>query len=501
MEGNDNNTVLEEATLLEIPFFKSSRFKMIMFGAILLIYGIVFSIQFARISTQFSNNMRDAVELQTNYFNGYAAFAPMHLNLNNYLNLYSEDYLASYESSKEELSDFIELLEDNDFGVYSNDLARMCEEYIAAADNAIEYRGVSDEEQMVEYYREADHIKDLISIFNSYSATEIEGFINEELVLLNDSMVYNLQVTIVILAIATVLIIAAASLFVYYFLSPIYSLTTLVRKVSTHSWEIKQIPDARKDEMGLLIRTFYEMLNKNRNQFDELLKKQRLEMDLQEQREKTIRSESLLAKSELKAFQSQINSHFLFNTLNTISRLAYIEDAPRVQNATNLVAQYLRTILNQFNSVVTLSEEFSNVENYIEIQRLRFGNRIQFEGAMDIDFEWFELPSMTIQPLMENAFRHGISERKFGYIKYAAEKEGDSIIIYVWDDGKGIPDEQQEILLNFLQNDDLSENVPECIGLLNVYRRLNLCYPNKVTPVIESEYNKFTKIGFKIEYN
>ncbi len=499
MEGYYNHTIFEKSDAIKIPFFHSSRFKLVMFGTVLFAYGILFAILFCRISLHVSDDMQDAASIQTQYYTGYSALAPLHLNLNNYLNLYTEEYLERYEENKETFLSFIELLKSDDFGVYSHDLARMCEKYIISADEAIAFREQSDTSSMLSAYERSDRIQELISMFSAYSIREIEAAVNSKFSSLNHHMMVQLRNTMTAMFLATIVLIAAAACFVHYFLSPLYRLTALIKRVSTESWEIQSPCDARKDEMGLLICAFYEMLNKLRRQFDQLLQKQQLEKELQLEHEKAIRQEALLAKSELKVFQSQINSHFLFNTLNIISRLAYLEEAPKVQNASNLLAQFLRTALNQFNRVVTLTEEFSNIENYLEIQKLRFGNRIQFEGDMDTDFEWFKIPSMTMQPLVENAFLHGIAEKKSGYIKYAAQKENHSIFLYVWDDGKGMTEEHRVKLLAYLKDHVANGEIGDCIGLINVYRRLNLCYPGKVSPVIESELNQFTKIGFLIE--
>lgn len=499
MERHDNNSVLEESKSTGISFFQSAHFKLLIFGAILLIYGIIFSILFASNTMYSSSSMQNIISLQTDYYAGYATLSPMHLNLSNYMNLHNEDYFNRYEKSKGELFYFIELLASADLDVYSHDLAQLCEKYIQAADQAIIYSKQSNSELMETYFNEAERIKTLITLFSPYTNSEINGIISGNLTKLNTGMFEQLRYTIALFALTTILIIIAAAMFVRYFISPMKGLTSLVQNISIEQWEIQPPPNAPMDEAGLLIRFFYKMLNVSRGQYDQLLHKQQLERDLQNERERSIRSEALLAKSQLQVFQSQINSHFLFNTLNILSRLAYIEHAPRVQNATNLLAKFLRTTLNQFDQVIPLSDEFDNVENYIDIQKLRFGERIQFESEMDIDLEWFEIPAMTIQPLVENAFRHGLSEKKSGFIKYAAQKVGSSMEIYSWDDGKGISDERQREIMELFQSDDINMTGKDCIGLYNVYSRLNLCYPNKVVPKIESKLGIYTKIGFIID--
>ena len=497
MERHDDYTILDESNKVDILFLQSARFKLLLFGTLLLVYGIVFSVLFARISIASSNSMQAVISEQMGCYAGQASLDTMQLNFENYLNLNNEDYLNRYEESKSELLRYIELLKNKNFSVYSHDLARVCEKYIQTTDFTISCRWVSSVDLLENAYKDSVRTRGLISIFSVYSVSEIESITNARLFALHNDLFFQLQITIVILSAVTLLIIVVATLFVRRFLSPLHRLTGLVRSVSVEPWEIQTPPISSKDEMGLLVHAFYEMLNKSRRQYDHLLLKQQLEKELQEERERGVRAEALLAKSQLQVFQSQINSHFLFNTLNTVSRLAYIEQAPRTQDATNLVSQFLRVTLNQFNRIIPLAEEFENVENYIKIQKLRFGERIRYEGAMEVELEWFELPVMTIQPLVENALRHGLSGKDSGFIKYAAEKEENSVLIYVWDDGQGVSSQRQNEILRCLHEDD-ERKVLDCIGLLNVYRRLKLCYPGKVMPVIESLPNAFSKFGFRI---
>lgn len=498
MERNDDYTIFENAERVKITFFYSSRFKLLMFGMILLIYGIIFSVLFARTTIKLSHDMRDTASLQSDYYSGYSSLPPAHLNLRNYLNFSSGEYLERYRMTKEEILDFIFLLERENSDVYSYDLGRLCRKYLQEAENTIQYHEQGNIEEMLTSFEKSERIQKLISVFSSYSLKGMEEQVSTRLAEQNDAMLIHLRNIIFALLAVTVLIISLAALFVRYFLAPLYDLTSVVRRFSPETWIVKETPHTRRDEMGLLIFAFYEMMNKIRRQFEELLHKQQLETELQKEREKSIQTEALLAKSELKTFQSQINSHFLFNTMNTISKLAYMENAPGVQNAVNLLAQFLRNILNQFNRVVTLSEEFNNIENYIEIQKLRFGERIQFEADMDVDLEWVQLPAMILQPLVENAFQHGVSSKKQGFIKCAAEKEGDEVLLYVWDDGAGIGEERCKELMKNLLEESINGNPGQCIGLANVYRRLSLCCPGKVIPILEGEEGVFAKIGFRI---
>ncbi|MCD8023854.1 MAG: histidine kinase, partial [Lachnospiraceae bacterium] len=163
-----------------------------------------------------------------------------------------------------------------------------------------------------------------------------------------------------------------------------------------------------------------------------------------------------------------------------------------------LLAQYLRTVLDQFNRVVTLTEEFESIQTYVEIQKLRFGDHILFESELDMDLEWFKVPAMTIQPLVENAFQHGVRNEKRGYIRCVAEKDGEDVLLYVWDDGVGLTEEKRTQLLQSLSEGDMNENPEKNIGLSNVWRRLNLYYPGRVTPFIRGAENEYSQMGFRL---
>ncbi len=499
MERNDNYAIFENNEDIKLSFLHSFAFKLVLMGVILLIYGVLFCALFAGESLSRSNAMQAISDRQRDWYNGYSALTAVQMNLNNYLNAPSEEYREEMQETLHEIDAFTDLLTDEEAGIYAGELARLCGKYMEAIDETVASHDLGDSEQMLTSFESATKIQSLISDFSFYSMMEMEDQLAAGFASQNALLLTHLRNDALAMMIVTILIVAIAVLLFRCFLKPLYQLIALIRVTSTDTWTVQQPPDTRKDEIGLLIHAFYEMMNKICLQFDELNRKHQLEADLQKEHEKAIQAEALLAKSELKTFQSQINTHFLFNTINVISRLAYMEHASRVQNAIQLLAQFLRNVLDQFNETVTLGEEFENIENYVAIQNLRFGDRIQFESDLDFELEWFQLPSMTLQPLVENAYQHGVSNKKQGFIRCAAEQEGKDVLLYVWDDGAGLDREECAQLMKHLTEDSLEGNPEQCIGLVNVYRRLSLCYPGKVEPILEGEKGKFAKIGFRIK--
>lgn len=498
MERYDDHSIFEKSDTMKISVMKSLRFKMLLSVLIILLFCGIMAASFTNMNHNLLNEMQRLTSMQADYYSGYGVLEPLHQNLNSYLKLNSEEYLEYYEQCQEEFTMFIERLSSEDWGPYAVDMTFLCEKYIMAADRAVQAVQKNETDEMVEAVTEASHIKELISSLSMYTSRDIGNMVNDSFAELNGSSKIQLRTISVFLMVGVFAVMVCVFWFIRRLFTPLGKLIALVQKVSMRSWEIQPLPERIRDEMELLNFTFYLMMNENSKQFSELLQKRKLEKELQKEREQRLKSEALAARSELKAYQSQINSHFLFNTLNCILHIAEVENAPQVVEALGKLSRFLRNILSQFNSTITLTEEFSNIENYINIQKIRFRDRIQVEESLDMDLEWFYIPAMTLQPLIENAFSHGLAQRKNGFIKYAAEKYDHYIFLYVWDDGSGIAAQRQREILDCLYIQNIDQMLHENIGYQNVFRRLDLLYPGCVVPFLDSQEGAYTKIGFKI---
>ncbi|WMM24841.1 sensor histidine kinase [Tissierella sp. MB52-C2] len=192
----------------------------------------------------------------------------------------------------------------------------------------------------------------------------------------------------------------------------------------------------------------------------------------------------LLARSELKALQSQINPHFLFNAINTIVSLTRTQP----DNARRLLihlGNYFRTNLQQEVDVVDLYKEIEHINSYVEIEKARFGDKLDiiYNIPEDIDCK---LPPLLLQPLVENAIKHGVLGKiEGGKVEIIAKDHGSEIKLIVKDNGIGISKEE----LGHLFDEDFHR---ESIGLRNVNERLKNKYGLKYGLKIESELNKGT---------
>ena len=195
---------------------------------------------------------------------------------------------------------------------------------------------------------------------------------------------------------------------------------------------------------------------------------------------------SLVKYSELKALQSQINPHFLFNVLNTMASL--IRTNPeKAREVTIDLSRYLRYNLDNNVKSVELIKELNQIDNYIKIEKARFGDKLNIIYDVDESLYNFQIPSLIIQPLVENSIKHGIlKKRENGYVKVIVKKIDKDIEVVIEDDGVGI---EQTVI------DNLDKQIQENIGLKNVHQRLKLLYGEGLNI---KKLEQGTRIKFKI---
>ncbi|WP_378954761.1 PocR ligand-binding domain-containing protein [Pelosinus sp. sgz500959] len=216
---------------------------------------------------------------------------------------------------------------------------------------------------------------------------------------------------------------------------------------------------------------------------------------LQKSKEKHL-LEQTAKKMELKTIQAQINPHFLFNTLNSIARMAVIEDAPQTEELIYHLSDLLRYSLKSIEDFPKIRADIGNIERYLFIQSLRFSDRISYELNIDEALMDYRIPSMIIQPIVENCMVHGLETKpEGGTIRidgyFVSKKE---LEIKVTDNGKGIkPD-----VLKAIQQMGETSNPNIGIGTLNTYNRLKSCFGDRFALTIESSLDIGTCVTIRI---
>jgi two-component system LytT family sensor kinase len=172
------------------------------------------------------------------------------------------------------------------------------------------------------------------------------------------------------------------------------------------------------------------------------------------------RLKQLKTQAELQMLQSKINPHFLYNSLNSIASLIH-EDADRAEDMTLKLSKLFRYSINsQQENMASVKEEMEIVNTYLDIEKVRFGERINFETHVDAEMAKVNIPRFLIQPLVENALKHGLSNKADnGNLKLSIMPEAGHVAIVIADNGKPFP---EELSIGY--------------GLQSTYDKLNLLY-------------------------
>ncbi|SES72682.1 Sensor histidine kinase YesM [Salinibacillus kushneri] len=268
---------------------------------------------------------------------------------------------------------------------------------------------------------------------------------------------------------------------------PIRSLWHTAREVSSGKLDGPDIEITSNDELKLLGNTFNQMRTNIQGLFQEIKEKSELDR--------------LLKELELKHLQNQINPHFLFNTLNTVARMSYLEDATSTTRLIESISTILRHSLGDLDKSVVLRDEVKIVEEYFYIQKTRFADRMTFTQNIDESCLDLPVPRLTLQPLVENAFIHGIEKKEDGgMISLCVYRQGQTVMVEISDNGVGMTTQQKEGFLNLSHKDHQDQHVGHStgLGLKNVIRRLQLFYQEDDVIEIDTKAHAGTTIRLKL---
>ncbi len=279
---------------------------------------------------------------------------------------------------------------------------------------------------------------------------------------------------------------------------PLINLVHQVKKISNGELDSKVKPLNRDNSMGLLIHTFNDMVDNIKDMMEKLKNKVIIERQLLEQQQLNEENLKLLNQAQFLALQSQTNPHFLFNTLNSISRMITLERNEDSLIMIDSLSQLLRYNLSDGTKPVSLMQELAVTTEYIKIQQKRFSKRLKYEISVPFDLQNdIFLPKFTLQPLVENAIVHGLEPlKRGGTIKILGRVEDDNIILEVDDDGVGVSD---KFLNKFISREEIFCDNRRHLGLQNTRRRLEIFTGEKDTLTIMRHINGGTKVIIKFK--
>ncbi len=284
------------------------------------------------------------------------------------------------------------------------------------------------------------------------------------------------------------------------------SITEPLRKLARFSSDIARgnfktdrlALDASED-INILAFAFNKMAQSIEAMIQEITAKSDLERKLHEEEYKNLKISEQLNEARLLALQSQINPHFLFNTLNTIMRLSMFEKARKTTGIIEALARIFRYNLGSTHKEVLLQEELAIVREYLNIQQTRFGNRIQFSLVSRCPTEQLEIPRLSLQPLVENAIVHGLEPKEQGgRVRIKIYETATEVLIKVIDNGIGIPPDQLQQLLSGAGTGRYQGHTTG-IGLNNVQERLVLYSKDERAFRIRSKPNFGTVVTLRLK--
>ena len=219
------------------------------------------------------------------------------------------------------------------------------------------------------------------------------------------------------------------------------------------------LPNDTRDEIGILYDNYNDMMRHTNRLMDE-----KYQMGIH------------LKSAELKALQSQINPHFLYNTLDLVNWLAFGGRTEDIHKAVVSLSKYYRLILNKGQDTLTLAEELQHVGYYMKIQDIRFPGKLTYIQDVDAEILDSMVPKIILQPLVENALQHGIWEKreKKGTIRIWGYAEGNTACVKVIDDGIGMDEQTLEHVM-----DGTLTGSGSSYGVRNVHARLQLMFGEK----------------------
>lgn len=236
-----------------------------------------------------------------------------------------------------------------------------------------------------------------------------------------------------------------------------------------------QIETKSRDEIGILEQEFNKMVKKTSELMDRVVGEQKKKRE-----------------SELALLQSQINPHFLYNTLDNICGLAILNRKDEIIETVKNMASFYRGVLSKGSSIIPVSDEISILEDYLKILKLRY--REEFEYEIDIDSEILEccIVKLTLQPLVENAIYHGLRKKRGkGIVIVKGSKVGKDIEFHIIDNGVGMKQEDIDVIME----DNRVDYRKKSFGLKGTHERIRLYFGDQYGIRIQSSEGEGTDIS------
>ncbi|MBO5246593.1 MAG: histidine kinase [Eubacterium sp.] len=410
-------------------------------------------------------------------------------SMTEYMNNKTTEALENYYRSEQNYNAMIQEMTDHVSSVtfmrMQRNIKNMSEQYLVLASQTIEAkRGRNVEKYSVRY----ENASELYEYIDSYIyGLNIEQFISNSHIYNELSFAFRIfeYVSMMIMAVVVSINVASIIKFTGNMIQPLKNLSNLANEVAKGNLDIELIEFYSNDEIGVVTNAFNQMVVSIRQYIERLKESMEIERQL---KEKELLMEAHLTDAQLKYLQAQINPHFLFNTLNAGAQLAMMEDADKTYEYVQKVANFFRYNVKKENDVVSIREEINLINDYIYILNVRFSGDIYYE--QNIEEEWLDvqMPSMILQPIVENCVNHGIREMAGEGKIWLSVYEMDGVVcISIGDNGVGMSSEMINQVLSGSYKEKKTNGDSNGVAMDNVIARLRLFTGNEKVLDIYSE--------------
>lgn len=474
--------------------YSSIKFNMILYSFTIILLMTVLSLYILSILYRYQSQIETMFEKHIYLSEIEDTMADVDEDLLGFLSTKSSSRLNDYRIHLETLADFNTRSSEpmyNMEDVMMKNITNLVLAYKELGDEAIAYKRQRNVVGYSRSYKESVKVKNhILRYIDQLNDAQLNLNARSYRELVNQTKLLQ-TVTILIVA----LFIGLAILIVYFITSrlvkPIGALAYAAEEIASGQLDTPDIVVETEDEWKLLANTFNKMKNSIGTYIEELKFKAEMENKLKDEQLKNIKMAHLLDNAKLYALQSQINPHFLFNTINAGVQMSIMERATKTGKFLDTMSRLFRYNIQKMDSTCTLKEELDNIEDYYNLLKVRFGQRIQFKFHIDPETHSVKVPPLILQPLVENAYIHGLSGLEEGGVITISTymKEGSTYVI-VKDTGKGI---SQDVIKKILSKDNpVADEFG--IGIRNVRDRLELYYHKTHIFRIESRENMGVKI-------
>jgi sensor histidine kinase YesM len=382
-------------------------------------------------------------------------------------------------------------------------IKNMIATYLEETDAAITARRGRMADEYLIHYKESTKVRNYINEYIQQLNNTLFLQNTNQYVYVKNSFYFVETLNIILILSVVVISIGLIFLFTYKITNPITELSKTADEISHGNFDVPNVRVDSHDEIGVMADAFNRMTGSIKQYINEIKEKAQLESRLKVQEMENLIIKSDLKEAELHALQSQINPHFLYNTLNTGAQLAMLEGADKAYDFIEKAAALFRYNLRNLDKPVTISDEIKNIENYMHLLNVRFADKLEFTLNYDESLLDIKIPCMILQPIVENAYIHGVGDLDgIGRISLDVYKRGQNAEISIKDNGKGMSKEKIKKILSGDAASDSTVNNNKShtsgIAMNNILSRLKIFYNLDNIIEIQSEINHGTEVILRI---